>query len=175
MIEHLEKITVFLENIGIPVVYTELPEDTFLPGIQIQHGSLAVDTERLCYVGDLLHEAGHIACMAPSTRLETFADAGEDMGEEIASHAWSYAAALACGLPPEEVFHENGYKGSASWLCAHYKEGGTNGVPLLQWFNMTHMPDLKNPDIMNPNDFPCMQQWLRPMDDPTKFWQEQPD
>lgn len=159
----------FLKHIEISVLFKELPNDTFLPGMQIEHGSLAVDRAKLIHVGDILHEAGHIACMAPSKRAELFADAGDEMGEEIASHAWSYAAALACNVPPELVFHENGYKGSADWLCKLYQKGGTNGVPLLQWYDMTKMPVGDND---TEEQFPSMKRWLRPMDDPMQFWKD---
>ncbi|MCK0071162.1 hypothetical protein [Kordiimonas laminariae] len=167
--EHLTKILSFLKEIDISVIHKTLPEDTFLPGIQIQYSKLAIDKRKLLYAGDILHEAGHIACMPPTRRAEAFADAGDDMGEEIASQAWSYAAAVACDIPPEVVFHKKGYKGSAETLCHHYKTGGMNGVALLQWFDMTKQQDHTQPDVHDPACFPTMRRWLRPMDDPTKL------
>ncbi len=163
--EIIRRIRDFLDSIGIPVLEKTLPDDTFLPGIQIEYGSLAIDPDKLKYPGDMLHEAGHIAAMAPSVRAKTFANAGDEMGEEIAAHAWSYAAALACDIPAEVVFHPNGYKGSATWLREHYESSERfAGLPLLAWYGMTAMPGQKaSEDQM---EYPQMKAWLRAHDDP---------
>ncbi len=155
----------FLNGIGIHVHLKPLPGDTFLPGVRIEHGALAVDPEQLRYPGDMLHEAGHIAVMAPSRRPQAYADAGPDMGEEIAAQAWSYAAAKAAGIPVELVFHDDGYKGAARWLRDHY-EGDQcfAGLPLLAWYRMTDMPDKSSPDRTG---YPHMKAWLRQHDDPS--------
>lgn len=166
---YLENILTFLNDIGIPTEVKPLPDDTRMPGVRLEYGGLAIDPDKLCYVGDLLHEAGHIACMAPSLRKEAYADAGDDMGEEIAAQAWSYAAALAAEVPPEIVFHKEGYFGSSDALLRHYQGGGVNGAPLLQWYDLTTSPmhEEKGPDY-----FPAMRSWIRSMDDPTKYWQK---
>lgn len=165
----LKRICQFLDDIGIPTKQRELPGDTFLPGIRIEYGALAVDRNRLMHVGDILHEAGHIACMAPAQREQTFSDAGNEQGEEIAAQAWSYAAAVACGIPPSLVFHEAGYRGSAQNLIDMYESGGTNGVPLLEWFDLTSMPSEQS---TQETCFPQMHAWLRSMDDPAAYWQK---
>ncbi len=159
----------FLISIGINVSEKEFTEETFLPGIRIENTGLAIDLSKLKYVGDMLHEAGHIACMAPSTRNVAYIDAGDHMGEEIAAQAWSYAAAVAAGVPLDIVFHKDGYKGSADWMLNHYKEGGTAGVPLLQWFDLTVMYDERIHETYNPDyHFPHMKNWLRQYDDPSQ-------
>lgn len=165
---YTQPIIEFLRGIGIPVHITELPDDTFLPGIQIENGALAVDLGKLAYPGDMLHEAGHIAVMAPTRRKQAFADAGADMGEEIAAQAWSYAAARASGTPPEVVFHENGYKGSATWLKDHYEgEECFAGLPLLAWYRLTDMPNPQEPSCTTAHTYPNMKAWLRMHDDPS--------
>jgi hypothetical protein len=158
----------FLNSIGIPIVEKTLPDDTFLPGIRLEHGSLAIDLSTLKYVGDMLHEAGHIACMAPSKRAITIANAGDDAGEEIASQAWSYAAALVADVPLDVLFHKDGYKGDAEWLRQHYQNGDLAGVPLLQWFGLTNMPPEPSQNS-EPNTayFPEMASWIRQHDDPS--------
>ena len=55
----------FVRGIGIDVRAEPLPDDTFLPGLDIRHGAIVVDEARLSYPGDLLHEAGHVA-VAPT-------------------------------------------------------------------------------------------------------------
>jgi len=166
---YIEPIIEFLQKIGIPVHIKELPEGTFLPGIRIENGALAVDLGKLAYPGDMLHEAGHIAVMAPTRRKEAFADAGPDMGEEIAAQAWSYAAAKASGTPPEVVFHENGYKGSATWLKDHYEgEECFAGLPLLAWYRLTEMPTPQGSSHRLAHTYPNMKAWLRTYDDPSQ-------
>ncbi|WP_417451179.1 hypothetical protein [Kordiimonas sp.] len=163
--DYIENIRNFLNSIGIQVVYKQLPDDTFLPGLRIEYGQLAVDIDKLKYPGDMLHEAGHIATMAPTLRKTTFADAGTDMGEEIASQAWSYAAALACNVPPEVVFHEHGYKGAAQWLKEHYEgEQCFAGLPLLAWYGLSGAPGCGDNGLAR---FPMMSAWLRAHDDPS--------
>jgi hypothetical protein len=84
------KLTGFVRNIGIEVRDADLPEQTFLPGLDIRFGALLVDEERLLYPGDVLHEAGHIAVASPEERSrKTLKPRG---GGEIAAIAWSYAA-----------------------------------------------------------------------------------
>ncbi|NVJ69518.1 MAG: hypothetical protein HWE08_04145 [Alphaproteobacteria bacterium] len=158
------KITSFLHEIGIETIEKELPEDTFLPGIRLEYGALAYDPTRLKYPGDLLHEAGHIAVMTPSLRAECFADAGADQGEEIAAQAWSYAAAVACGIEPELVFHDSGYQGGGTHMAGIYRDGYSPGAPLLAWFGLTGMPDMEAPG--DPK-FPAMKAWVRKVDDPS--------
>ncbi|WP_417464704.1 hypothetical protein [Kordiimonas sp.] len=166
--EITQRISAFLASIGIPVHEKPLPDNTFLPGIRIEYGSLAIDPDKLAYPGDMLHEAGHIAAMAPSIRAKAFDNAGDEMGEEIAAHAWSYAAALACGIPAEVVFHSNGYKGAATWLKEHYESDECfAGLPLLAWYGLTAVPG------QNTNSdecvFPKMKAWLRAHDDPSQI------
>jgi hypothetical protein len=66
--EIVERITGFLEKAGLPVRCEEIAEPTFLPGIEVRHGVLTFDPQRLLYPGDLFHEAGHLAVLSASER-----------------------------------------------------------------------------------------------------------
>jgi hypothetical protein len=148
----------WLRQIGLSVRVAALDDATFLPGVSLEPGGLVVDPERLLYPGDLLHEAGHLATMLPAQRANTGSHAGADMGDEIAAQTWSYAAAAHLGLPPEVVFHPNGYKGAASALIEAYRDGKA-GVPLLQWMGLTL--DRKRAAESEMEPFPHMIRWLR--------------
>ena len=53
-----DRIVDFLRGIGLPVTEGSVPDDCFLPGVRIHHGTLVFDRQRLQWPGDLLHEAG---------------------------------------------------------------------------------------------------------------------
>ncbi len=147
--EPTTQIIAFLRDIGIPVIETTLPADTFLPAMTVRRGQLLVDRTRLAWPGDLLHEAGHIAVTDPEARatLEAF-DGGP--GEEMAAICWSYAAAHAIGLDPAVVFHEAGYNGGGAWLVEAFAKGSYVGLPLLAWYGLTCA-----------ETYPAMDRWLR--------------
>jgi hypothetical protein len=148
----------FLREIGLLVRLAPLEEETFLPGVTLEPGGLVVDPEKLRYPGDLLHEAGHLATMLPQDRDTATGNAGADQGQEIAAQCWSYAAAVHLGLPPEVVFHPDGYKGAAQSLIEQYSNGQV-GVPLLQWMGLTL--DAANAGARAVAPYPAMVKWLR--------------
>jgi hypothetical protein len=148
----------WLRQIGLAVRFAPLEEPTFLPGVALEPGGLVVDPERLFYPGDLLHEAGHLAVMVPTQRASAEANAGSDMGDEIAAQTWSYAAAVHLGLAPEVVFHPDGYRGSAETLIETYRDGKA-GVPLLQWMGLTLDSARAAEACAQP--YPHMIRWLR--------------
>lgn len=148
----------FLERIGIAVTMEDLADGMVVPGIAIRDGGLVVDRARLTWPGDLLHEAGHIAVTDPALR-PTLNQVQDDLGEEIATIAWSWAAALAAGVDPALVFHEGGYRGSSQAYLDNFGTGHFVGVPLLQWYGMTHEPRPARDLGVEP--FPHMQCWLR--------------
>ena len=155
----LDKIIAFLNDIGISYQICEIEKETFLPGLLIENGKLFIDEKELKYIGDILHEAGHIALMTFEERnnltgsLEGQIDPA---ATEMAAIAWSFAACLKIGIDPEVVFHENGYKGDSENIISNFKAGNYFGVPILQWYGMTNSFDLdKN------IKFPEMIRWLR--------------
>jgi hypothetical protein len=133
----LSKILTFLAEIGIAAELVELPEGTFLPGIDIRDGVLLIDEARLAYPGDVLHEAGHLAIIPAEKRKTTNHDAGADGGAEMAAIAWSYAAALHLQIDLAVVFHEHGYRGGARAIIDNFAQGRYVGVPVLEWLGMT--------------------------------------
>ncbi len=155
-VEVVDSIVAFLRGLGLRIDFGPVPTGTFLPGIQMVANGLRVDPAALCYPGDLLHEGGHLALMTPERRTADF-PAATDAAEEMATLAWSYAAALHLGVPPEIVFHQDGYKGSAESLITELRDNSMPlGVPFLAWLGLTTMPFPGSPSI-----FPRMLRWLR--------------
>ncbi|GAB3854465.1 hypothetical protein GCM10028822_24380 [Hymenobacter terrigena] len=147
----------FLAEIGIPTQEVELTIDTFLPGILIENGGLLIDPAKLLYPGDILHEAGHLAVTPAAERAQLAGNVmagkpdqnGTD-GEEIVAMLWSYAASEAIGLPPEIVFHPDGYRNASNWMLDNFRQGIYPGLPLLVWMELT-----------TNEGFPKMTRWLR--------------
>lgn len=153
----LARIVEFLADIGLPPRRAELPEPSFLPGVDVIDGQLCYDPARLAHPGDLLHEAGHLAVLAPAIRAAAQHDVGADGGYEMAAIAWSWAALVHLGLAPEWVFHRDGYKGESDALLRIFRDGGGVGVPMLAWLGLSADP-------ARPHDdgpvFPAMRRWL---------------
>lgn len=143
------QIAAFLNEIGLPIQSGAVPEQTFLPGIHVEHGVLLVDESRLLYPGDLLHEAGHLAVTASALRSSLSGNTGDGAGEEMAAIAWSYAAALHLKLDLTVVFHPDGYKGGSQSIITNFSQGRYVGVPLLVWMELTD------------KRYPAMMRWLR--------------
>lgn len=154
----VSKIVSFLQDLGLSVHYAPVPDDSFLPGLELVPCGLRVDPERLRYPGDLLHEAGHLAVMEPARRSSQPPGPIND-GDEIAAIAWSYAAAVHLKLPIEVLFHDDGYKGGAASLRSNFSEGRYIGVPLLQWMGLTTERSSSTHDT-GPV-YPRMTRWLR--------------
>lgn len=151
----------FLDTIGITYSLEAISEDTFLPGLKLRKGILVIDTDKLLYPGDVLHEAGHLACVPPDMR-QTLSDTIEnnDMNAatEMMAIAWSYAACLYLNVDPHVVFHENGYKGGGRDLVYGYQNGSIMGVPMLQLYGMCYDYDMAAQHNTMP--FPHMQKWV---------------
>ncbi len=153
----------FLTQIGITIVERPLSDDTFLPGIKIESGSIVFDPAELRYPGDLLHEAGHLA-VVPSAMRAKMADKvqAEGMNEnavESAAMLWSYAAALHLNIDPAAVFHTQGYNGKAAALLFGFELGVFIGLPFLEEAGMTVGPAAA--EVTNVSPFPRMLKWLR--------------
>ena len=144
----LDLIIAFLRDIGLGVREQELPDTCVLPGISIDNGALIVDRNKLLFPGDLLHEAGHLAVIPGSKRALISIDVGADGGMEMGAIAWSYAAALAIGLPAGVVFHDHGYKGGAANLLQNFSTGRYIGVPILQWRGLTDNAVKRYPEML---------------------------
>jgi hypothetical protein len=151
------KLVAFVQGIGIDVRSVELTEPTFVPGLDIQFGTVLVDEKRLMFPGDILHEAGHIAVADPQERKQPRLTPSD--GDELTTLAWSYAAACHLGVDPSVVFHSGGYKGGSSALVENFTAGRYIGVPLLQVYGMTVEPRRDARPGVKP--YPHMLRWLR--------------
>src|ERR1700759_3541419 len=137
----MEQMLSFIKEIGLECYFETIDAETFLPGLDFRDGALIIDRDKLLYQGDILHEAGHLACMPPDIRRTMTGDLENNnlnQGGEMMAIAWSYAACLHLGIEPEIVFHENGYKGSGSNIVDNFNEGNYFGVPLLEWCGMCY-------------------------------------
>lgn len=145
----------FLDRIGIETGWLEGREAQLLDGLAIVEGRLLIDPEVSVWPGDLLHEGGHIAVAAPEAR-PMLGPVEADGGDEMASIAWSYAAALECGISLDHLFHNGGYRGDSDMLKTAFASGSYIGAPMLGFFGMTdpHGFPADHP-------FPAMKRWLR--------------
>lgn len=153
----------FITEIGIPWHLTDLPDHTFLPGISIDAGHLHLDPTRLKHIGDVLHEAGHIAVALPADRPLLSGDVGATLGEnmspEMAVLPWTYAAALHLGMELPVLFHPEGYKGDSEWLHEHLTRPDGLGLPLMEW--MGFCTRSKNAERLGLPVYPQLARWLR--------------
>ena len=150
----LASIRQFLTDIDLNFREVALPAPSFLPGLLIDQGALLLDPTRLLYPGDVLHEAGHLALTPAADRPTLHGDVTQSQperaGDELAVMLWTYAACQHIGLPPEIVFHPDGYHGQSGWLLDNYRQGVYIGLPLLVWMGLTET-----------QAFPRMTHWLR--------------
>lgn len=157
--EVINRMSEFLRSIGIEVKSRQLTEPTFIEGILIDGSTMYIDEEKLEYPGDILHEAGHIAVVAPSVRSGLNNKVGDDPGDEIAAIAWSWAALKHLDLEPQLVFHPGGYKGSSGAIIESFQSDAFYGQPLLQWYGMTAISGQAEESGIPP--FPHMIKWIR--------------
>lgn len=144
-----QAICTFLQDIGITIDIAKIETPMFVPGLAVVNGRILIDPDIASYPGDLLHEAGHIAVAEPQLR-PMLTEIGEDGGDEMATIAWSVAAARACDTPLETLFHPAGYKGASDSLIDNFSKGQTFGVPLLAYYGLT-----------SEAAYPKMTRWLR--------------
>ena len=159
MHEYTDQIIAFLGQIGVVVVDGAVAPTTFLPGIDVVNGQLVIDRAQLSHPGDLLHEAGHLAVLEPGRRACASGTVEGGGAEEMAAIAWSWAALVHLRLPPEVVFHAQGYRGGSQSIIENFKDGRFFGVPWLAYCGLTRERyDASCPDAAV---FPHMQRWVR--------------
>jgi hypothetical protein len=163
--ELVDKIVAFLRNeVGLIVLETELPSDTFLPGLTLRGTTILFDRQKLENSGDLLHEAGHLA-MLPAVVRAQYADGGATIptdlmdAAELGALAWSYAAITHLGLPPEIVFHARGYHGRSEGLLLGFSIGIFPGLMQLESAGMAL--NKVNAAAIDAIPFPAMLRWAR--------------
>lgn len=159
----VKKILDFLGEIGIPVIFSALGKECFLPGLSIESGAIIVDQEKLEYPGDMLHEAGHLAVVPAADRSQlsgpTIGQRTDHAAEEMMAIAWSYAACVHLGISPYFVFHEGGYHGGGKEIADNFIEGRYFGTPMLQWVGLT--AEASKATELGINPYPFMIRWLR--------------
>lgn len=158
-----QKVETFLQQIGIPIQEKNLPDDCFLPGLELGPGCIYLDPNKLQYPGDVLHEAGHLA-VTPSSQRRAVGSAELELpwptqGEELGALLWSYAALKHLDLPPEYVFHPQGYKGNSAWLIENFETGCYIGLPFLEWAGLALSAE-RAAQAGQPA-YPQMLKWLR--------------
>ena len=159
----LEKILAFLKEIEIDFYLSDEFFDSFLKGIKIVNGKLKINPKHLLCLGDILHEAGHLACLPSNLRSQANDNIEESLGEaytfEMGTILWSVAAASHLKIPLSEIFHGEGYLGQGPWLLEQFSNKNYIGLPLLQWMGLTAFDDELIKDKVLP--FPAMLRWVR--------------
>lgn len=157
----VERIADFLREIGLEVRARQVPEGTFLPGIEVAEGRIAYDPATLRFPGDLLHEAGHLAVLAPDERVRFGTDDEHlDMQRvELRAIAWSHAAGVRLDLTPDVVFHAGGYGGRGAALAFTYANGVYPGAAALEELGLTATGERAHAAGVDP--YPQMLRWLR--------------
>lgn len=145
----------FLDQVGIETGWIEGHEAQLLDGLAIVQGRLLIDPETPVWPGDLLHEGGHIAVADPAIR-PALGPIEADGGDEMASIAWSYAAALECGVSLVNLFHNGGYRGDSETLRAAFANGSYIGAPMLGYWGLCDPSG-----HAGEHPFPSMIRWLR--------------
>jgi hypothetical protein len=154
------RIVAFLREIGVPVERRPLGTDTALPGVTLDLGTLVVDADDLGHVGDLLHEAGHLALLPPSVRATASGRLDDRWGTEMEAGAicWSVAAAWHLGIDLRVVLHDAGYQGAGARIAATFEAGVYPGLPVLVDAGLARLPRAAPPGEPG---FPTMVRWLR--------------
>ena len=171
----------FLESIGITVEVRH-GTDGFLPGLRIEGCTILVAQASDEVVGDVLHEAGHVA-VTPSLFREHLSDNVSDdrmnklyedylaanpdgfswpedpicrailQADEQAAIAWSFAAALAIGIDTMLPF-KNGFEGGGEDVHLALSIGQHLGINGLRVGGMTGRRGATD-------GFPAMVRWMQ--------------
>ena len=147
----------FRDIIGIKFITGEIG-DSVLGSMTVRDGKIIVDPAIPTRLGDLLHDAGHLAMTEPALRPD-LQRVSDDPAEEMGAIAWSVSAAIEIGMPLETVFHKAGYKGGAQNYIDGFRTDPSIGVPYLAWLAMTAQP--RRAAEWGIPAFPVMQRWLR--------------
>lgn len=148
----LFKTAAFLNAIGLPTTLVDtLEQEGFLPGVWIHHGTLHFTTK--AQVGDLLHDAGHLAVIPSSFRSmmhgnlynslrqilsSTSALDPEDptaiavmQADDLSATAWGWACGIHLGIDPKLVIPAESYGNSGDeirGMLTHNRYLGIHGL-----------------------------------------------
>lgn len=167
----------FFTSIGITIQLTSDSIPSFLSGVWISDETLFINP-RESTVGDVFHEAGHLAVCPSEFRKHISAGDLTDLTEyidqyfelhspfdqdfvetslfrstlqmgETESIAWSYAAAIAAGIEPESIF-STGFLGAGEHIYSNLKHNCYVGINGLHHGGMCNM-----------REFPKMKLWMQ--------------
>lgn len=192
------QVIVFLESIGISVLIVDDvaesagggPSPTFLPHVRIVEGGLHIKLKDV-FPGDILHEAGHLAILAPEFRHLANDDLDEVnilMGDYLDKHgeklghspedpvcrtilqsgdteatAWQYAAAQYIGLPDNLLFPKGSYEGDPESVLLALKSVSFLGIHGLAAAGWTLVRDsARSPNFGSKPVYPSLNFWLHP-------------
>ena len=132
------KVINFLNSIGIPTIKGYVPIMSFLPGILIKQGTLIYNGKAT--LGDMLHEAGHLAIVPGKyrkfmsgkldrsiKRIYRMAKASDELdnpdapiarqlmqASESEATAWAWAVGKFLNIAEEEIILDNTYEGKGA-------------------------------------------------------------
>jgi SM-20-related protein len=154
----LARIIDFIRSLGIVVTEARVDRNTLVPGIDIRHGGLIVEKQRMCKPADLLHEAAHLALTPALARPALDGTINSTPSDEMSAIAWTWAAAKHLEIDPREVFHEEVISGNGPTLLENFSAGRYVGVPMLQYWRMTLQKSAEDDDT---RPYPHMIRWTR--------------
>jgi hypothetical protein len=186
----IENITNFLTDLGFTLRVVSTPfRSAFIPGIYIDGMTLLINFDTLQEVGDILHEAGHVAVMPSMFRstihgdvdsafaaskeyLETHDFIDENCVEnpicraliqcgESEAMAWSYAAAVAADIEPRLVFHSAPRTAPDGKQFLAYEGEGEEIVVMFQMGAHYGVHGLQAAKMTTVRTFPKMIRWLQ--------------
>jgi len=173
----LRRAIAFLDKIGLaPELVDALPALSFLPGVRITRGRLLLTP--VCPASNLLHEAGHLACLPPPYRESVDGDVSCAIRAMFAhlhtldlepdhplmraalqcsdpeATAWAWAAGLASGLAPADIIQDTEYAGDGASLRCMLSTGHYAGIHGLAHAGLCRLP-------RHPGGYPAMRRWLQ--------------
>lgn len=173
---NLAKVASFLNEIGLPArLVEEVQPGTFMPGIRIDGGELEFTAR--CLVSDLLHEAGHLACVPPRFRSKmsgNLSTGQRAMCEKLAledhepdgplvravlqcgdteATAWAWAAGTHLRLPEAQIIQDQDYDGEGAGVRQALRLGAYLGINGLIAAGMCANP--------RRGGYPEMEKWLQ--------------
>jgi hypothetical protein len=132
----LRKAIAFLKSIKIPLRESPptepCPPNTFFPWVWIENSTL-VYRKNSVDIGQLLHEAGHLALMPPAKRSlanPSKLPPGPIFGD-LAVEAWDYYAAKAADIFPMLIFAKN-FENKGLQVYTQLENGVHYGIAILK-------------------------------------------
>lgn len=164
------KAIAFVNDIGIATQFVEKTSG-FVDGISIESGSLKVD--KSANVGDLLHEAGHLAIIPANLRHYAGGDLDESFevifnvisgvdpehaimravlqASDVEATAWAWAAGKHLDIDEEDIIKNSSYDGDGESIRLMLRTKNYFGINGL---NASGMTDAKQ--------YPAMKKWAQP-------------